>query len=372
MLTRRYTDQEMKRHVLLIPIFCMLISGTTRAASRDFPKGWIPFTSIYYVTEPNANGDRLVVGKGGGASDFYRLLQQISLPTSTGETFSDTVIELAPGKFFTGVYVPTAQEKSGDFSNFGPFTDPKTQAPFPGSFIPSSRLYDPYAFRIRGNALEHFPVAVPHIAFGSTWKTTFLLRNESEVPADAVLRYFANDGTALSVPIGGQTSTQTAVTIPAYGQVVVETDDLNQEDISGWAALDFTNSGVKAQGVFLWKSGVLSEAAAPVIAYPTDSAVPASTTLPFDNRGADAVSGYAFANNSTVATEMVLRAFDDDGTMLGTYTEQLKAFGHNSFLLADKLPQTAGKRGVLQIIGGVAPMGFKFINGGLRFTTWMP
>ena len=350
----------------------MLISGTTRAAYWAFPKEWIPFTSIYYVTEPNANGDRLVVGRGGGPSEFHRLLQQIPLPTSVGDVFSDTVIELAPGKFFTGVYVPTAMERSGDFSYFGPFNDPKTQAPFPGSIIPPSRLYNPYAFRIHGNALAHFPVSVPHIAFGSTWKTTFLLRNESEVPADAVLRYFADNGTALSVPIGGQTSTQTAVTIPAYGQVVVETDDLNQGDFSGWAALDFTSAGVKAQGVFLWKAGVLSEAAAPVIAYPANSPVPASTTMPFDNSGAGAVSGYAFANNSNVATEMVLRAFGDDGTLLGAHTEQLTAFGHISFVLADKLPQTAGKRGVLQIIGGVAPMGFKFIDGGLRFTTWMP
>ena len=65
-------------------------------------------------------------------------------------------------------------------------------------------------------------------------------------------------------------------------------------------------------------------------------------------------------------------AYDDGGVLLGNYSVQLTSFGHTAFLLTDRIPATQGKQGVLQISGGVAPLGFKFIQGGSRFTTWMP
>ena len=117
------------------------------AQCRDsFPGGLVPFLSIYYVSDPNASGDRLVVGR--MTIDNYQRLQEIPLPNSIDQKFCNQ-IELAPG-FFADAYVPTAAERRGDFSPFARLLlDPLAEcSPFPGGLIPLSRIPDPFAWRI--------------------------------------------------------------------------------------------------------------------------------------------------------------------------------------------------------------------------------
>lgn len=73
----------------------------------------------------------------------------VPLPAAPNELFADASIQLAPGVYFTGVYVPTAAERMGNFSSFlGPLLDPLGNGPFPGNMIPPVRWGDPFAFRI--------------------------------------------------------------------------------------------------------------------------------------------------------------------------------------------------------------------------------
>jgi len=72
-----------------------------------------------------------------------------SLPAVSGnQLYANQPIELAPGRFFNNVIVPTAAEREGNFGAFGPIYDPMTSAPFAGGIIPMSRFGELFAFRV--------------------------------------------------------------------------------------------------------------------------------------------------------------------------------------------------------------------------------
>src|SRR5262245_64194637 len=90
-------------------------------------------------------GDRLVVGSMSSAA--YNTLQQIPLPSSPNQKFCDSV-QLSSGAFYEA-YVPTAAERSGNFSAFsGLLIDPLTREPFSGGIIPANRIPSVFAWRI--------------------------------------------------------------------------------------------------------------------------------------------------------------------------------------------------------------------------------
>ena len=123
----------------------------------DVPSNLVPFSSAYYVTGPNANGDRLVVGT--MSLEIFSVLQsQAPLPSAPNQQFCNP-LQVAPG-LYAQAYVPTAAERAGDFSDFqGSLLDPLTGSPFPSGIIPAVRLPDPFAWRIR--ALVSAPPVTP-------------------------------------------------------------------------------------------------------------------------------------------------------------------------------------------------------------------
>jgi hypothetical protein len=64
-----------------------------------FPSGVVPFGMIDYLSGPNAQGDRLVVGERAGRQV---ILEQIPLPSFANQKFCGSV-EIAPG-FFVEAY----------------------------------------------------------------------------------------------------------------------------------------------------------------------------------------------------------------------------------------------------------------------------
>jgi uncharacterized protein (TIGR03437 family) len=112
----------------------------------NFPANLIPLSSVSYVTAPNSSGDQLVVGSLAGG---INTLSQFAAPDIPNETYCDTAVQLAQNQFFTGVYVPSAAEKAGNFSAFaGLLVNPATNQPYPNGTIPSNQLGTVYAFRI--------------------------------------------------------------------------------------------------------------------------------------------------------------------------------------------------------------------------------
>lgn len=111
--------------------------------------GSIPFASIAYVTAANFAGDHLIVGALiNGASEIGDLKANIPLPAFQNQTFCGQV-QLAPGQFYSNVYVPTAAELSGNFGDFaGLLVNPANNQPYPGGVIPPAQLGTVFAWRI--------------------------------------------------------------------------------------------------------------------------------------------------------------------------------------------------------------------------------
>ncbi len=152
--------------------------------NESLPPNLIFFSQVYYITAANAAGDRLVVGK-----MSPQLLNFVPLPKTSNQLFCEPV-GLAIN-FDATAYVPSPSERNGDFSPFaGLLLDPVNNMPFPGGIIPTGRLGDPYAWRIRAGSVA--PVSAASFSGAS-------LASESIVAA------FGSDLA---------TTTQSATTIP--------------------------------------------------------------------------------------------------------------------------------------------------------------
>jgi uncharacterized protein (TIGR03437 family) len=124
---------------------CAVLAARAFAACAAFPEGLIPLTSVTYVTAANSSGDQLVVGAlAGGVNTLSRL----PLPTEANQTYCEPV-ELAPGQFYPNVYVPTQEERTGNFAAFsGLLINPTNGRPYDGGVIPPGQLPGVYPFRI--------------------------------------------------------------------------------------------------------------------------------------------------------------------------------------------------------------------------------
>jgi uncharacterized protein (TIGR03437 family) len=115
------------------------------------PPAVVRFDTLDYITEPDANGVRLLAGQ----MSSVRLQQigagvrNLPLPAFPGQKFCG-VIDVAP-EVKAEVFVPTSEERFGNYSRSGPVLwDPATRRtladgtvvmdPFPNSIVPMFRL----------------------------------------------------------------------------------------------------------------------------------------------------------------------------------------------------------------------------------------
>jgi hypothetical protein len=112
-----------------------------------------PFKQIYYTTDADAYGDRLVVGQLDGTPRRFELeLASLAAPAYLNQQYC-AEIELAKG-FYANVYVPVQQEKSGSFPTFaGLLVDPATNRPFPNGNLEDVLESGIFAFRVASPAL---------------------------------------------------------------------------------------------------------------------------------------------------------------------------------------------------------------------------
>ncbi len=167
----------------------------------------MPFGVVHYISAPNVEGDRLVVGEIVGQQTM--ILEQIPLPSIAKQKFCGSV-QIAPG-LFVEAYVPTQQERSGDFSTFGvPLLDPITRRfdfgrgeflmdPFPGSIVPRDRFYFLPAWRIPSSSRFTATLSVPIVlslagANNSFYTSELTLANRGTTDLTLELSYTAAFG----------------------------------------------------------------------------------------------------------------------------------------------------------------------------------
>jgi hypothetical protein len=119
--------------------------------NSNFPSGYVPFSSIYYISGPDTAGDLLVVGS--MTMTNFLGLNLVPLPNNTsGNQLFCNPITLAPG-MVANAYVPTAVERIGDFSAFrsilfDPACTEGCPIYFPDGTIPPSSIPSVFAWRI--------------------------------------------------------------------------------------------------------------------------------------------------------------------------------------------------------------------------------
>jgi hypothetical protein len=129
----------------------VMVAGIEQGAQApfcaNFPPGLVPFSSVYYTTDPNVFGDRLVVGV--PTKDLLSAISadgRIPLPSVPNQAYCDQV-RLAPG-VFANAYVPTREERNGSFNDFqGLLVNPETKIPYPKGSI-DGHLTQVFAWRI--------------------------------------------------------------------------------------------------------------------------------------------------------------------------------------------------------------------------------
>lgn len=130
----------------------VMISAVTQGSNAPlcakFPANYVPLSKVYYTTDANGQGDRLVVGElAGDADGLTQLSRMIPSPNVPNQQFCDQV-QLGPG-LYVNAYVPAVEERKGVFSDFqGLLVDPTTNVPYSNGVIPGMVLGTVFAWRI--------------------------------------------------------------------------------------------------------------------------------------------------------------------------------------------------------------------------------
>jgi hypothetical protein len=194
------------------------------------------------------------------------------------------------------------------------------------------------------------------VASGGGWKTSIYLINTSESPVSAVVNFWSNSGTPLTLPLtvtqAGSTQVSSASsiseTVAPNATVLIESDSQASVESSGWAEVVSAHP-ITGYGVFHYTSsaGVESEGTVPLEAEFNPSFI-----LPYDGVGGFS-SGVALTNLvAGQATVVTARVWSARGTQLAAKNITLPAGGHTAFTLADTFPSTITNRGIIEFSTG--------------------
>jgi serine protease AprX len=211
---------------------------------------------------------------------------------------------------------------------------------------------------------------LPQLAFGvsptlGNWNTDLYLHNMTGAPAQAIVSFYADNGSPLSVPKWGPVAT---LNLSARGVAVVDVNSsgpLQQgsmhleipEGVVGYAIFRQSSPGVNPQ------EGVVSLAA---------SSSSRSTVL-FDETSF--VTAVAVANPGLAPVTVQVVARDDQGSQIGAATLSLTARQRMAFVLRDR-PEfrgIVGRKGTVDFsvsTGSISVLGLRF--NGLAFTSISP
>jgi hypothetical protein len=196
--------------------------------------------------------------------------------------------------------------------------------------------------------------SIAHVTSGGGWKSTITLINTGSASEEAVVSFYDDNGNPLSLPVtypqapglgGAPTPALASVldrTVGPGAELLIETagpDD--QPTQAGWALVQASGS-LTGYSLFRWGTAPHQQEAVTAL----ENRTPASFLLSFDQTGGY-VLGIAVANASTPAANVTATLYDDTGVSIGGTTLPLPAMGHTAFMLTDKFPAAAGRRGTL-------------------------
>ena len=217
--------------------------------------------------------------------------------------------------------------------------------------------------------------SIAHIATGNGWQTTFVLVNAGASAAQAHLKFFADDGSALSLPLsfpqsgGGAATVASTVdrTLAAGATLIVQSAAPLTDPLPTIGSAQLTASG-NVSGFVIFRYNLNGQGAV----VPLESRNANAYILAFDNTSGTA-TGVAINSVSSQTANVPVVIRDDTGAQIATDTLTLAANGHLAFtLVADKYPATANIRGTIEfdtpLSGQIGALGIR-VSPALTFTT---
>ncbi|GIU76598.1 MAG: hypothetical protein KatS3mg004_3685 [Bryobacteraceae bacterium] len=222
-----------------------------------------------------------------------------------------------------------------------------------------------------GTPVSGLTKVLPQLAFGSSsdlgnWATAVYLHNTTAAPVQAAVRFFATDGSALTVP--GINGSSAAVNLGPHGTGVVEVPNVGPLT-QGWVQIE-SPEGVIGYGIFRQALQGVNPQEGVV---PLSSSNSAGSFIVFDET--DFTTAVAVLNPGASPVTVTVVARDDTGAEIGRFTLPLNPRQRDAFVVRDRPEMTAmrGKRGVLEFSassGAVSVLGLRF--NGLAFTSILP
>ncbi len=220
---------------------------------------------------------------------------------------------------------------------------------------------------------------IPHVVDGGVWKTTIVIANLTASAATASLTCYQEIAGGSGVA-GGSGATQLwnvpflenvnvqSIALTAGGTIFLDTPGTNATLSQGWCAVS-ASDGVQSHAVFSLGLNNSQGTAPAVITWsdiliPVDNTNGSLTAIAVANPTANSqIVSVSFQNNTATAPISLTGA-----NLPGTFT--LPANGHTALLLSNLLPQSAGQRGLAEVIvsGTVSLIALQF-NPTLNFTT---
>jgi hypothetical protein len=218
-------------------------------------------------------------------------------------------------------------------------------------------------------------VYIPQVVDGGGWQTTFTIVNLATLSrAQGTIHLWAEDGTALALPIAGMSGPQSSISVdvPPRGVVTVSTAGSTDGSTTiGWA--DFDAATPQVIGV----SAVMRQRVAGrpdnEVVVPSRKSATTSQIFVFDGTQTPNGwynTGFGMMNASRLGASRVdVTVRNDQGVVIQTFPVDLPRGTHTSFSLFDNYPVTKGQRGTVEF--NAQPGGY-FAVIGLRFNPTGP
>lgn len=213
------------------------------------------------------------------------------------------------------------------------------------------------------------------VASGGSWKTTISLLNVSGIAAQVHVRFVAEDGSDLDLPLTitqqGSSVTQAGgavdTSLAPNATLLIESEAAVSTTSVGWADVQ-SSAALAGYAIFRQHGGDGHDSEG---TSPLEPSGKGSVLVTYDN-SIGYSTGVALVNLAGVAANVTAIQRDDSGNELARDTIQLPAGGHTSFSVLDHYPALAGRRGVLEFqsdqTAGLTALGLRF-SPTLSFTS---
>ncbi len=193
--------------------------------------------------------------------------------------------------------------------------------------------------------------SIAHLTTGNGWQTTFVLVNTGASAATAHLKFFADTGSPLSLPLSfpqvtGGTSADAATVdrlLPAGATLIVQSTKPLADPAPTIGSAQLTTDG-NIGGFVIFRYNPNGQEAV----VPLESRTAGAYVIAFDNTS-NTATGIAINSVSAQAVNIPVVVRDDTGAQIATDSISLAANGHLSFTLAtDRYPSTGNIRGTIE------------------------